>query len=173
MLFFCFVLICLTQSLFAVELFIYKSFTQVRQPHNGIGEYTNQFTNADYGNIIEGSISWEGTPFVQQEVYSTTASLQGAQVTVRRSTVCGCEAIEAKMIDPESMLLENSKTGAYFYADKQSIEYTSTRPSDDGTTLMFQFESETTQHNGTLSYLVKGLTWKPAYDLFLTGNNGK
>jgi hypothetical protein len=171
MLFFCFVLICLTQSLFAVELFIYKSFTQVRQPQNGVGEYTNQFTNADYGNIIDGSISWEGTPFVQQEVYSTIASLQGALVTVRRSTVCGCETIEAKIVDVESMLLENLKTGAYFYADKQSVEYTSTRPSADGTTLMFQFESKTTQHNGTLSYLVKGLTWKPTYDLFLSENN--
>jgi len=62
-------------------------------------------------------------------------------------------------------------TGAYFYADKQSIEYTSTRPNDDGTALMFHFNSKTTEHNGTLSYLMKGITWEPNYDLFLIGNN--
>jgi len=69
------------------------------------------------------------------------------------------------------MLLQNLDTGAYFYADKQSIEYTSTRPSNGGTGLSFEFNSKTTEHNGTLSYLIKGITWKPDYDLFLTGDN--
>jgi hypothetical protein len=170
MLFFCFALICLTESLFGVELSIYKSFSEVRQFHNGVGEYTYQFTNDDYGNIIDGSINWDGTPFARQEVYNTIQSLQDAKVVVRQSTVCGCETIEAKIVDPNSMLLQNLKTGSYFYADKQSIEYTSTRPNDGGTTLFFQFQSQTTKHNGTLSYLVKGLSWKPTYDLSLTGN---
>jgi hypothetical protein len=173
MLVFCFSLICLIQSLLAVELSIYKSFTQVRQPHNGIGAYKYEFTNAEYGNVIDGSISWEGTPFVRQEVYSTIASLQDATVTVRRSTVCECETIQAKIIDPNSMLLQNLNTGAYFYADKQSVEYTSTRPNDGGKALMFHFNSKTTEHKGTLSYLMKGITWEPDYDLFLIGDNGK
>jgi hypothetical protein len=173
MLFFCFALLCLSRSLFAVELSIYKSFTEVRQLHKGIGEYTYQFANAEYGNIIDGSISWDGTPFVRQEVYNTITSLQDAKVIVRRSTVCGCETIQAKIIDPNSMLLQNVETGAYFYADKQSIEYTSTRPNEGGTALMFQFDSKTTEHSGTLSYLMKGITWTPNYDLFLIGNNGE
>jgi len=62
-------------------------------------------------------------------------------------------------------------TGAYFYADKQSIEYTSTRPNDGGTTLSFQFQSKATAHSGTLSYLIQGITWNPTYDLSLTGTN--
>jgi hypothetical protein len=171
MLIFCFTTICLIQSLFAVELYIYKSFTQVRQPHNGVGEYTYEFSNAEYENIIDGSISWDGTPFTRQEVYNTITSLQDAEVTVRRSTVCECETVQAKIVDPKEMLLQNLKTGAYFYADKQSIEYKSIRPNDARTALMFQFNSKTTEHNGTLSYLMKGITWKPTYDLFLTGNN--
>jgi len=36
--------------------------------------------------------------------------------------------------------------------------------------MVFQFNSKTTEHNGTLSYLMKGITWKPNYDLFLTGS---
>ncbi|CAF1047738.1 unnamed protein product, partial [Rotaria sordida] len=69
------------------------------------------------------------------------------------------------------MLLQNLNTGAYFYADKLSIEYTSVRPNNGGTVLVFQFESNMTEYNGTLSYLMKGITWKPNYDLFLTDNN--
>jgi len=171
MLFTCFALVCLIQSLLAVELSIYKSFTQVRQTHSGVGNYGYDFTTADFGNVIDGSISWDGTPFARQEVYSTLESLQDATVTVRRSSSCECETIEAKIVNPTEMLLQNLKTGAYFYADKQSIEYTSTRPNNGGTTLSFEFNSETTEHNGTLSYLMKGITWKPSYDFILLGNN--
>ncbi|CAF2766790.1 unnamed protein product [Rotaria sp. Silwood2] len=125
----------------------------------------------EYESIIDGSISWEGTPFVRQETYNTIESLQDAIVTVQRSTVCTCETIQAKIVNPNSMLLQNLNTGAYFYADKQSIEYISTQPDNGGTVLMFQFESNTTEYNGTLSYLMKGITWKPNYDLFLTDDN--
>ncbi|CAF2388697.1 unnamed protein product [Rotaria sp. Silwood2] len=171
MLLFYFFLVYLCQSLFAVELSIYKSFTEVRQVCNGVGTYANQFTNADYGNVIDGSISWEGTPLARQEVYNTIQSLQDARVTVRRSTVCACDAIEAKIVDPNSMLLQNLKTGAYFYADKSSIEYTSVRPNEGSTTLSLEFQTDKTEYKGTLSYLMRGITWTPSYDLLLTGNN--
>ncbi|CAF0833306.1 unnamed protein product [Rotaria sordida] len=171
MLLFCFSLLYLSQSLFAVELSIYKSFTEIRQVSNGIGQYTSRFTNADYQNIVEGSISWEGTPLVRQEVYNTIQSLQDATVTVQRSTVCACETIQAKIVDPNSMLLQNLNTGAYFYADKNLIEYTSVRPNEGETTLALQFQTETTERKGTLSYLMKGITWTPSYDLLLTGND--
>jgi hypothetical protein len=171
MLFFCFTLFSLAHSLLAVELSIYKSFTEVRQAHSGVGEYMYPFANNEYGNIIDGSISWDGTPFTRQEVFNTIQSLQDAKVIVRRTSVCGCDTIEAKIVDPNSMLLQNLKTGAYFYADKQSVEYTSTRPNESGTTLRFEFKDKTTQHTGTLSYLMRGITWKPDYDLLLTGNN--
>ncbi|CAF3378572.1 unnamed protein product [Rotaria socialis] len=164
-------LVCLVQSSFSVELSIYKSFTEVHQVCYGIGEHALQFTNADYGNIIDESISWIGTPLLRQEIYSTIQSLQNAKVIVRRSTVCGCETIEAKIVDPDSMLLQNVNTGAYFYADKQSIEYSSVRPNEGRTTLALRFETENTQYNGTLSYLMKGITWKPTYDLLLRGEN--
>ncbi|CAF4084962.1 unnamed protein product [Rotaria sp. Silwood2] len=168
MLLFSFFLICLSQSLFAVELSIYNSFTEVRQVHNGIGNIKYQFTNADYGNVIDGSISWEGTPVVRQEVYNTIQSLKDAIVTVRRSTQCECETIQAKIVDPDSMLLQNLNTKAYFYADKQSIEYSSTRPTNGETTLSLQFQTELTAYTGALSYLMRGITWTPSYDLLLT-----
>ncbi|CAF3979901.1 unnamed protein product, partial [Rotaria sp. Silwood2] len=114
---------------------------------------------------------WDGTSFVRQETYNTIESLQDAKVTVQRSTVCKCETIQAKIIDPNTMLLQNLDTGAYFYADKQSIEYTSIQPDNGGTVLVFQFESNTTEYNGTLSYLMKGITWTPNYDLFLINDN--
>ncbi|CAF1303683.1 unnamed protein product [Rotaria sordida] len=171
MLFLSFALLYLTQSLLAVDLSIYKSFTEVRLAHSGIGDYAYEFANAEYDSIIDGSISWEGTSFARQEVYNTIESLQDAKVTVRRSTVCKCETIEAKIIDPNSMLLQNLNTGAYFYADKDSIEYTSTRPNNGEKALILQFKNEKTQYTGTLSYLMTGITWKPSYDLLLTGNN--
>ncbi|CAF2789857.1 unnamed protein product [Rotaria sp. Silwood2] len=171
MLLFYFFLVCLCQSLFAVELFIYKGFTEVRQVCNGVGEYTYQFTNADYGNVIEGSFSWEGTPLVRQEIYNTIQSLQNAKVTVRRFTVCACETINAKIVDPNSMLLQNLQTGTYFYADKGSIEYISVQPTENKITLSLQFKTAKTERNGILSYLVRGITWTASYDLLLTGAN--
>jgi len=171
MFFLCFALLSLLQSLLAVELSIYNSFTRVRQSHKGSGDYIYGFSNGEYENLIDGSINWEGTPFVRQEVYNTIESLENAKVTIRRSTACECETIEAKIIDPTSMLLQNLKTGAYFYADKQSVEYTSARPDEEGKALKFQFASKTTEYTGTLSYLMRGITWKPDYDLILTGDN--
>jgi len=168
MLFFYCALLSLIQPFLAVELSIYNGFTEVRQLHNGNNEYTYPFTNDEYGNIIDGSISFDGTPFLRQEVYSTSESLKGAKVTVRRSTVCECQTIQAEIVDPNSMLLKNLETGVYFYADKDSVEYTSTRPNNGGTTLMLQFEKE---HQGTLSYLMRGITWAPNYDLFFTNND--
>jgi len=151
-----------------VELSIYNGFTEVRQLHNGNDGYVYPFTNDEYGNIIDGSISWDGTPFLRQEVYNTIESLKDAKVTVRRSTVCECQTIQAKIVDPSSMLLENLETGAYFYADKDSVEYTSVRPNNGGTTLTLQFNKE---HKGTLSYLMRAITWAPNYDLFFTNND--
>lgn len=173
MLFVYFALICMARSLLAVELSVYKSFTEVRQLYNGVGEYAYEFSKGEYENIVDGSINWDGTPFVRQEIYNSIESLQDAKVLVKRSSVCECETVEAKIIDPETMLLQNLKTGSYFYADKQSIEYTSTKPNDAKTSLVFQFKDTTTQNNGTLSYLMKGISWKPNYDLFISGNNGK
>lgn len=166
-------LISLIQSLFAVELSIYKTFTEVRETQNGIGSIKYQFTNADYGNLIDGSINWQGTPFVRQEIYNTIQSLQDAQVTVRRTSTCGCEKIQAKIVDADSMLLQNLDTGAYFYADKESIEYSTIRPSEGQTTLSVEFESDLAARQGTLSYLMRGITWTPSYELLLTGKNGK
>jgi len=167
---FCLASISLIQSLLAVELSIYNSFTQIRQFHNGSGDLKYEFANGEYENLLDGSISWDGTPFVQQDVSNSTQSLKNVKVTLKRSTVCECETIEAKIIDPNSMLLQNLKTGSYFYTDKQSIEYTSTRPDQQGKTLTFQFQNK--QFSGTLSYLVTGITWKPDYELFYTNNKG-
>jgi len=97
--------------------------------------------------------------------------LENAQVIFRRSSACGCETIEAKIIDANSMLLQNLKTGAYFYADKQSIEYTQTRPDNGGKILNLEFGSQSKEFSGKLSYLIKGISWKPDYDLRFTSNN--
>ncbi|CAF1510281.1 unnamed protein product, partial [Rotaria sordida] len=166
-----FILICLYQSLFAIDLCIYRAFTEVRESVNGVGPYKYQFTNADYGNVIVGSISWDGTPFTRLEIYNTIQSLQDAKVIVRRTTKCSCENIEAKIVDPSSMLLQNLKTGAYFYADKESIEYILVRPSEGTTTVSIQFQTDKTKRKGILSYLTRGITWAPSYDLLLTDNN--
>jgi hypothetical protein len=162
-----------SHPIFAVDLNIHKSATEVRQVQNGIGTYQYLFKNGEYDNIIDGSISWDGTPFIKQELYNTIDTLKDAKVTVRQSTVCECNTIQAKIIDPNTMLLENLKTGAYFYADSRSIEYTSTRPSDGGTTLILEFQNQKTKFNGTFSYLMRGITWLPKYDLFLTDADSK
>lgn len=161
------------QALAAVDLNIYRSVTEVRQVQSGVGAYQFLFQNGEYSNIIDGSISWDGTPFVRQEIYNTVDTLKGASVTVRQSTVCECRVIEAKIVDPNSMLLENVETGAFFYADSRAIEYTTRRPSDGSTTLSFEFRNKKVKFNGTLSYLMRGITWVPNYDLSFTGDDSK
>lgn len=162
-----------THSLFAVDLNIYKSVTEVRQLQVGVGTYNYVFNNGQYSSIVQGSISWDGTPFVNQEIYNTVDTLKGASVLVRRSNVCECTVIKAKIIDPNTMLLENLDTGAYFYADSHSIEYTSKKPDDGGTILTIEFTNNKTKYNGTLSYLTTGITWSPNYDLFVTDPHSK
>jgi hypothetical protein len=173
MLFFSLVLACLYQHLFAVDLFIYNSFTEVRQWQHGQGVLTYSFKNDEYNNIIDGSISWDGTQFVRQELSSTVDSLKGAKVIVDQSSVCRCKKINATIVDPASMLLQNVETGSYFYADAQSIEYTSRRPGTGGYDLKIQFANQNETYNGSLSYFINGITWAPNYDLFLTNSNGK
>jgi hypothetical protein len=157
----------------AVDLNIYKSVTEVRQAENGVGSFSYVFNNGQYASIVQGSISWNGTPFVNLDIYNTVDGLKGAQVTVRVSTVCECAVIHAKIIDPNALLLENLDTGAYFYADSLSIQYTSKKPNSGGTTLTIQFADKNTKYNGTLSYLTSGITWSSNYDLFVTDPNSK
>jgi hypothetical protein len=163
----------LIHPLAAVDLNIYKTVTEIRQIHNGSGTYEHLFNNGEYANIIDGSISWDGTPFIKEEIYSTIDTLKGALVTVRISTVCECKVIQAKILDPNTMLLENIDTGTYFYADSRSIEYTSKKPNNGGIILKIEFKNKKTKYDGTLSYLISGITWSPTYDLFVTDANSK
>lgn len=167
------VLVCLFHPFSAVDLNIYKSVTEIRQAQNGVGTYQYVFQNGEFNNIIDGTISWDGTAFTRQEIYNTMDSLKGALVNVRQSTSCDCKVIEAKIVDPNSMLLENVETGAFFYADPRSLEYTSKRPNNGGTTLVFEFRNQKTKFRGTLSYLVRGINWSPSYDLFVTSDDSK
>jgi hypothetical protein len=126
-----------------------------------------------YENLIDSSISWDGTPFVKQELYNTIDTLKDVVVTVKQSTVCDCKTIQAKIIDPKTMLVENLSTGTYFYADKSSIEYKDRRPNNGGMILSFDFGDIKTNYDGTLSYLMKGITWLPSYDLFITNSESE
>ena len=161
----------LSYSAFAIDLNIYKSVTEVRQNEEGTGNLNYVFKNGEYENIIDGSISWDGTPAIRQEIFNTIDSLKDASVIVRQATVCECNVINAKIVDPMTMLLENVDTGAYFYADPRSIEYTSIKPNNGGITLSIDFRNRRTKFNGTLSYLTRGITWSPNYDLFVTDGN--
>ncbi|CAF0789379.1 unnamed protein product [Rotaria sordida] len=147
------------------------SVSEIRQIQSGVGTYKYYFNNDEYANIIDGSISWDGTPFIKQELYNTIDTLKDALVTVRSSTRCDCKIIEAKIIDPNTMLLYNLETKGYFYCSSCSIEYKSIRPHQDGTTLKFEFKKNDTKYNGTLSYLMRGITWSPNYDLFIKDTN--
>lgn len=163
----------LCYSTFAIDLNIYKSVTEIRQNQDGTGSFNYAFKNGEYESIIDGSINWDGTPVVKQEIFNTIDSLKGASVVVRQSTVCECNVINAKVVDPVTMLLENIDTGAYFYAEPRSVEFTSIKPNNGGITLNIEFRSRKTKFNGTLSYLTRGISWSPNYDLFITDENSK
>lgn len=163
--------VCFIDRFSSLDLNIYRSVTEIRQCQSGSGSYQYVFLNGEYGNVVDGTVSWEGTPFIRQEIYNTIDSLKGALVNVRQSTSCDCKIIEAKIVEPNSMLLENVETGAFFYADSRSIEYKSKRPENSATTLTFDFKTKKTKFTGTLSYLVRGISWSPSYDLFVTDDN--
>lgn len=165
-------LISLVATVTAVELNIYRSVTELRLKQNGTGCLTYKFPNGEYFNIIDGSINWEGTPFVRQEVFNTVESLKGATVRVRQPTACECQTVEAKIIDPNSMLLESSESGTSFYADSRAVEYVSARPENSGTTLYVTFKDSKTNYKGTLSYLMRNVAWAPTYDVSFTGDDG-
>jgi len=158
----------LSHPLFADVLNIYKNAAEVQLSQNGVGTYDHVFKSDEYTNIVDGSITWSGTPFIKQDIYTGINTLKGASVTVRQSSVCECKSIEAKIIDPNTMLVQNIHTGVYFYADSRSIEYKSQIPSTGETILKIEFKDNKTKYNGTLSYLTKGITWIPNYDLYVT-----
>lgn len=154
-------------SVCAVQLNIYNSVTEVRQQQSGVGSYDYSFTNSEYGNVIDGTVSWDGTPFVKQEIYKIIDTLKDASVIVRSTCDCKTGTIKAIIVDPHTMLLKNVATGGYFYADSRSIEYSKVRPDDGGTTVTFEFKNPSTKFNGTFSYLMRGITWSPDYDLLI------
>ena len=162
----------LSHPLFAVDLYIYKSVTEIRKIQSGFSQYQQFFGNNEYENIIESSINWNGTPFTKQELYNKIDTLKNALVTIRHSNLLGYETIEAKIIDPNTMLLQNLETRGYFYADHHSIEYKSCRPDTDGTVLRFQFKKNT-RYEGILSYLMKGISWSPDYNLLIEDADSK
>ncbi|CAF1582906.1 unnamed protein product, partial [Didymodactylos carnosus] len=156
----------------AIDLLCYKSFTEIRQEHKLIGkQYQYFFSNSEYSNIIDGSLSWDGSPILKQEVYNSVENLKGQEVIVHRTTNCGgegrCEDIEAKIVDPNTLLLENTESGTYFYADSRNVDY-KTKPLDAGTTLSIDFVDQKPRNSGTLSYLVRSITWTPRYALSIS-----
>lgn len=157
----------------AVDLSIYRSVTELRQKVHGIGSFEYVFSNGVFANIIDGSVSWDGTPLLRQEIYNTIESLKGAHVNVRLATACECQTIEAQIVDPNGLLLENLETGTYFYADPRSIEYISVKPNNGGTTLTIEFSNPEDKYCGTLSYLMRSIAWVPSYDLFVNGDDCK
>ncbi|CAF2051531.1 unnamed protein product, partial [Rotaria magnacalcarata] len=164
-------LICVFKQLFAIDLLIYNSFTELRENEHGQGMLTYSFNNDAYANIISGSISWIGTPFIRQELLRTMSSLKGAKVIVKGSSACGCSTIKATIIDPTSMLLQNEYTKSYFYTDPYSIQYVSTPLNDISYQLKIIFSNKNEAYSGILSYLTTGITWAPNYDLFLTDDD--
>ena len=162
----------LSHPLFATDLHIYRSITEIRRIQTGFGRYQQFFGNDEYENIIESSINWDGTPFTKQELFNKIDTLKDALVTVRQSNALGCEKIEAKIVDPNTMLLQNLETRGYFYADHHSIEYKSSRPDRNGTVLSFQFKTNTS-FEGTLSYLMRGISWSPDYNLLVKDDDSK
>ncbi len=65
------------------------------------------FKNDEDENLIYNSINWIGTYFIKKELYN---SLKDALVLVKQSTVCDCKIIQAKIIDPKTMLLIPSQS---------------------------------------------------------------
>lgn len=166
-----FIIIFLINSVLTIDLNIYKTLTEIRQIQTGLGKYEHLFLNDEYENLIENSINWHGTPFIKQEITKSIEILKNTIVKVKQSTTCECQIIEAKIIDPNTMLLENIRTGNYFYADKYSIEYPSKKSIHQGTILTIDFGNSLTKFNGTLSYLVHGITWQPNYEFTQTNFN--
>ncbi|CAF1188213.1 unnamed protein product [Rotaria magnacalcarata] len=157
MFFFYIALICVFKQLFAIDLLIYNSFTELRENEHGKGMLTYSFNNDAYANIISGSISWIGTPFIRQELLRTMSSLKGAKVIVKGSSACGCSTIKATIIDPTSMLLQNEYTKSYFYTDPYSIQYVSTPLNDISYQLKIIFSNKNEAYSGILSYLTTGI----------------
>jgi len=65
--------------------------------------------------------------------------------------------MQAKIIAANTILLENLDIGTYFYANKHFIEYKNKKPNHSSTTLTSHFGDR--HYNGTLSYLIRGITW--------------
>lgn len=167
-------LLCLYKSSFAVDLLIYKNFAEVRQSVRGTGAFTYAFSSDEYANVVPDSISWDGTQIERQELLSTATLLKGSKVLVKQISKCECVIIKAKIINPNSMLLQNEDTSSFFYADTRSVEYLSNEsPETSGYQLKIQFTSNSKSYKGNLGYFMRGLTWKPNYDLFLNNGSSK
>lgn len=166
-------LLSISLAIASVELNIYRSITELRQELNGNGSLRYDFDSNEYSNIVDDSIHWTGTEFTRQEVYNTVESLKGASVRLRRTTCCDCQIITGKIVNPNTMLVENMADHSLFYADPRTIEYVSLRPNEGGKTLQITFKDENAVYRGVLSYLTRSISWFPNYELSFTDDNSK
>lgn len=164
-------LIVLIDGFIALELNIYRNIAEIRENHSGRNSLNYLLKNDQYENIVKDSFSWDGTPFRKQELFNSIDSLKDILVTVKQSTPYECYTIPAKIIDPNTMLLENLHTGGYFYAERNSIVYEEKKPSQGNTALRFQFGRN--DYEGMLSFLIRGITWLPNYDLSIEDSQSK
>lgn len=154
-----------------LELNIYKNVAEIRENYSGRNPLEYNLSKDQYENLVKDSISWTGTPYHQQELFNSIDSLKDTFVTVKQFTPCECYTIPAKIIDPNTMLMENLHTGAYFYAERNSIVYEKKKPNQENMVLRYRFDRK--DYEGILSFLIRGITWLPNYDLSIEDSQSK
>ena len=103
----------------------------------------------------------------EQDVYSSNELLRNTEVNVECGA--GCSYAKAKLVDPYSLLVrEGSK---FRYADQKSIQFDK-EPNLNGKIVSAQLNDTTTTKND-FTYLTRGLSWTPRYDVTVINESCK
>jgi hypothetical protein len=103
----------------------------------------------------------------EQDVYSSNELLRNTDVSVACGV--GCNFGKAKLVDPYSLLVrEGSK---FRYADQKSLQFDK-EPHLSGKIVSAQL-NDTTTTKSDFTYLTRGLSWTPRYDVIVIDDNCK
>ena len=151
------------------ELRIYPSFSEIRQQYNApqvsfilsmnsiittfdafVKRFKMYFSRDVFANISRGSLSIEGIPIQSKQVATKQNNLQNQTVFIRRYS--HEEPRECRVIQADTLLLQDVKTNRYFQAQRHELEY-SNIPEAEGTEVIYDLKH---QGKATLGYQICG-----------------
>lgn len=120
--------------------------------------------------FIRGTIDFPGQQLIEQDVYNSNEELRNSDVYIRLNKCNTKETFRVQLMDPYSMLVKD-ESSRYSYISRDQIEFNKD-PMMDGMILSVRL-NDSIMTKTTMTYLSRGLSWTPRYEVMVIDDQSR